>query len=57
MPGFIAAVLVSFLSFNRKINVIVAEETLDLHKRELLKYRKYFPILVLVGSLSIEIVL
>ena len=39
--------------FNRKINV--AEETSDLHIRELLKSHEYFPILVFEGSLSIEV--
>ena len=33
----------------------VAEETSGLHKRELLNYHEYFPILVFEGSLSIEI--
>ena len=36
MPGSTAAVLVFFVCFNRKRNVFVAEETSDLHKRELL---------------------
>ena len=57
MPGSIASVLVFFVCFNRKRNVFVAEETSDLHKRELLKYHEYFPILVFEGSLSIEIAL
>ena len=56
MPGSTADVL-AFLCFNRKRNVFVAEETSDLHKRELLKYHEYFPILVLEGSLSVEIAL
>ena len=59
MLGSTAAVLVFFLCvcFNRKINVFVAEETSDLHIRELLKYHEYFPVLVFEGSLSIEIAL
>ena len=54
--GATVAVLVFFF-FNRKRKVFVAEETSDLHKRELLKYHEYFPILVFEGSLSIEIAL
>ena len=54
MPGCTAAVLV-FSCFNRKRNVFIAEETSDLHIRELLKDYEYFPILVFEGSLSIEI--
>ena len=59
MPASTAAVLVSVFvwCFNRERNVFVAEETSDLHIRELLKYEEYFPILVFEGSLSIEIVL
>ena len=38
--------------FNRKRKLLVAEETSGLHKRELLKYHEYFPILVFEGSLS-----
>ena len=56
MRGPTAAVLV-FLCFNRKRKAFVAEETSKLHKRELLKYHKYYSILVFEGSLSIEIVL
>ena len=37
--------------FIRKRNVFVAEETSDLHIRELLKYHEDFPILVFEGSL------
>ena len=57
MLGSIAAVLV-FL-FERVLieNVVVVEETSDLHIRELLKYHEYFRILVFEGSLSIEIAL
>ena len=56
MLGSTAVVLVFFVwCFNRKRNVCVAEETSDLHIRELLKYHEYFPILVFEGSLSIEI--
>ena len=55
--GPTAAVLVFLCVFNRKRKVFVAEETSDLHKRELLKYHEYFPILVFEGSLSIEIAL
>ena len=36
--------------FNRKRNDFVAEETSDLHLKELLKYHKYFPILVFEGG-------
>ena len=43
--------------FNSKRNVFVAEETSEIHIRELLKYREYFPILVFQGSMSIEIAL
>ena len=58
MLGSIAAVLVLCVwCFNRKRNVFVAEETADLHIRELLKYHEHFPILVFEGSLSIEIAL
>ena len=46
-----------FCVFNQKRKVFVAEETSGLHKRELLKYHEYFPILVFEGSLSIEIAL
>ena len=56
MPGSTAAVLV-FLCFNRKRKVFVAENTSDLHERELLKYHEYFPVLVLEESLPIEIAL
>ena len=53
-----AAVLVFFVwCFNRKRNVFVAEETSDLHIKELLKYHEHFPILVSEGSLSVEIAL
>ena len=48
MLGFNAAVL-AFVFFNRKRKVFVAEETSDLHKRELLKHHEYFPILVFGG--------
>ena len=58
MLGSTAAVLVFFRwCFNRKRNFFVAEETSDLHIRELLKYHEHFPILVFEGSLSIEIAL
>ena len=60
MLGSTAAVLVFFvcvLCFNTKRDVFVAEETSDLHIRELLKYHEYFQILFTEGSLSIEIVL
>ena len=53
MPGSTAAVL--FFGFNRKRKAFVTEETLDLHKTELLKYHEYFPILVFEGRLSIEV--
>ena len=43
--------------FNSKRNVFVAEETSEIHIRELLKYHEYFPILVFQGSMSIEIAL
>ena len=56
MPGSTAAALVFFCD-NRKRKVFVAEDTSDIHKRELLKYHEYFPILVFEGSLSIEIAL
>ena len=58
-PGPTAAVLVFLFRFvfNRKRKVFVAEETLDLHKRVLLKYHEYFSILVFEGSLSIELAL
>ena len=58
MLGSTAVVLVFFYvwCFNRKRNVFAAEETSDLHIRELLKY-EHFPILVFEGSLSIEIAL
>ena len=46
-----------FFCFNRKGKAFVAEEALDLHKRELLKPHEYFPILVFEGNLSIEIAL
>ena len=55
MPGSTAAVLVFFVLTEKK--VFVVEETSDVHKRELLKYHKYFPILVFEGSLPIEIAL
>ena len=51
-----AAVLV-FLVFLIKKEVFAAEETSGLHKRQLLKYHESFPILVFMGSLSIEIAL
>ena len=57
MLGSTAAVLVFFFECVLIENAIVAEETLDLHIRELLKYHEYFPILVFEGSLSIEIAL
>ena len=59
MLGSTAAALVFCvcLCFNRKVNVFVAEETSDLHIRELLQYHEYFPILVFEGSLSIDIAL
>ena len=56
MPGSTAAAFV-FFCFNRKRNVFVAEETSDLHKRELLKYHEYFPILVFEESVPTEIAL
>ena len=52
MLGSNAAVLAFFVLIEK---VFVAEETSDLHKRELLKHHEYFPILVFEGSLSIEI--
>ena len=55
--GPTAAVLVFFFVCILIENVFVAEETSDLHIKELLKYHKYFPILVLEGSLSIEIII
>ena len=55
MLGSIAVVLVFFVCFNRKRNVFVAEETSDLHIRELLNYHEHFPILVFEGSLSVKI--
>ena len=55
--GPTAAVLVFFFVCILIENVFVAEETSDLHIKELLKYHEYFPILVLEGSLSIEIAL
>ena len=58
MPGVNCSCTCFFFSvFNRKRKVFVAEETSDLHERELLMYHKYFPILVFEGSLSIEITL
>ena len=42
--------------FNKK-KALVAEENLDLQKWELLKYHKYFSILVFEGILPIEIAL
>ena len=54
--GSTADVLVFYVS-NRKIKAFAAEETLVLHKRELLKYHEYFSVLVFEGSLSIEIAL
>ena len=54
MPGSTAAALV-FLCFNRKRRVFVVEETSDLHKRELLKYHAYFPILVFEGVINLGI--
>ena len=55
MPGSTAAVLVFFVLIEKE--VFVAEETSDLHKKELLKHHEYSPILVFEGSLSIEIAL
>ena len=57
MLGSTAAVLVFFFVCVLIENVFVAEETSDLHIRELLKYHEHFPILVFEGSLSIEIAL
>ena len=58
MLGSTTAVLVFCVwCFNRKKNAFVAEETSDLHIRELLKYHEHFPILVFEGSLSVEIAL
>ena len=57
MLGSTAAVDVFFFVWVLIENVFVAEETSDLHIRELLKYHEYFPILVFQGSLSIEIAL
>ena len=57
MLGSIAAVLVFFFERVLIENVVVVEETSDLHIRELLKYHEYFRILVFEGSLSIEIAL
>ena len=54
--GSTAAVLV-FYVFNRKRKAFAAEETLVLHKRELLKYHEYFSVLVFEGNLPIEIAL
>ena len=45
------------VSFIKKRKFFVAEENSGLHKRELLKYHEFFPILVFEGSLSIEIAL
>ena len=57
MLGSTAAVLVFFFVCVLIENVFVAEETSDLHTRELLKYHEYFPILIFEGILSIEIAL
>ena len=57
MLGSTAAVLVFSFVCVLIENVFVAEETSDLHIKELLKYHEYFPILVFEGSLSIEIAL
>ena len=57
MLGSTAAVVVFFFVCVLIENVFVAEETSDLHIRELLKYHEYSPILVFKGSLSIEIAL
>ena len=58
MLGFTTDVLAFYVwCFNRKRNVFVADETSDLHIRELLKYHEYFPILVFEGSLSIKVAL
>ena len=57
MLGSTAAVSVFFFVCILIENVFVAEGTLDLHIRELLKYHEYFPILVFKGSLAIEIAL
>ena len=46
-----------FSVFNRKRKVFVAEETPELHKRELLMYHEYFSILLFEETLSIEIAL
>ena len=48
--------MIAFLSLLIK-KVFAAEEKLSLHKRELLKYHKTFPIVVFEGSQSIEIAL
>ena len=47
----------AFFVFLIENEVFVAEETLDLHKRELLNDHEYFSILVFEGSLPIEIAL
>ena len=47
----------AFFVFLIEKEVFVAEETSDLHKRELLKSREYFSILVFEVRLSIEIAL
>ena len=59
MQGSTAAALVFCVCgvLIEKKDVSVAEETSDLHVRELLKYHEYFPILVFEGSLSTEIAL
>ena len=57
MQLYLSCVCVCVCVFNRERKVFVAEETSDLHERELLKYHEYFPILVFKGSLSIEIAL
>ena len=47
----------AFFVFLIEKEVFVAEETSDLHKRELLNCHEYFSILIFEGSLSIEIAL
>ena len=54
---FVCVCVCVCVCFNSKRNVFVAEETSEIHIRELLKYHEYFPILVFQGSMSIEIAL
>ena len=46
-----------FWRFSEESKPFVAEDKSDLHKKELLKYHEFFPILVFEENLSIKIAL